>query len=134
MPCLAEIVLDQGFVRAMPPGQKITAAYMSLRNISEQDVVVSGVSSDIAPRVEIHESYTREGMMAMRQLPLVTVPAGGRLVLAPGGVHLMLFNIGEQLKEGDQVNILVAYKNGASQQFSLPVKRQQMASSDHRHH
>ena len=56
-PALAGVVLDHGFVRAMPPGQKITAAYMSLTNTDAQDAVVSAVSSDMAARVEIHESY-----------------------------------------------------------------------------
>jgi periplasmic copper chaperone A len=133
-PALAGVVLDHGFVRAMPPGQKITAAYMSLTNTDAQDAVVSAVSSDMAARVEIHESYIRDGMMAMRPLTVITVPAQGRLEFAPGGAHLMLFGIERQLKEGDQVNISLQYNNGVSQQFLLPVKRQQMTSNHHMHH
>tara|TARA_B110000444_G_scaffold185377_1_gene174445 strand:- start:298 stop:702 length:405 start_codon:yes stop_codon:yes gene_type:complete len=134
MPGLADILLDHGFVRATPPGQKMTAAYMCLTNSGAEDVVIEGVSIKIAARTEIHESYVRDGMMAMRQLPLITVPAGGRVELVPGGMHMMLFGVTNPLNEGEEVNIVLQYKNAASQQFYLPVQRQRMTSNHNTYH
>lgn len=125
VPGLAGVELGHGYVRAMPPGQTMTAAYIRVSNSGDQDVLITAVRSSIAAKVEIHESVERDGMLSMRQLPSLLVRAGGTLQLVPGGTHLMFFNVGERLIEGDQVAVSLEYDDGSSQQFSLPVTRGQ---------
>ena len=70
----------------------MTAAYCEVTNRSEDPVDIIGFTSDHAGlRVEIHESTEHSGMMQMRRLARVTIPAKATVSFAPGGKHLMLF-------------------------------------------
>lgn len=83
---------DNAWVRAPVAGRTMTAAYCDVTNASDMPVDIIGFDSDHPGlRVEIHESTEHDGMMQMRRLARVTIPARATVSLAPGGKHLMLF-------------------------------------------
>ncbi|QKV19302.1 copper chaperone PCu(A)C [Oricola thermophila] len=85
--------------RATPPGAPVSGGYMTIRNTgSETDRLVGG-SADFAGKVEIHEMAMEGDVMKMRQLEDgLEIPAGGEVVLKPGGYHVMFMQMKEQLK------------------------------------
>ncbi|MDE0351025.1 MAG: copper chaperone PCu(A)C [Gammaproteobacteria bacterium] len=89
---LAAIVVANGYVRDTLPGQTVTAAYCDLANSSPEDAVLVAVSTPIAASVEIHETRNDAGMVRMRRLENLVVPARSTVRLRPGGRHLMLFD------------------------------------------
>lgn len=117
----AELQVDDGYVRGLPPGQVVTAAFMTLRNDAEQAVSIVSASSDSAEQTEIHAHVHNNGMMRMEKVDSITVPAKGRFVLAPGEHHLMLINLSKPLKQGDQVTIALSLGDGSIQTVQLPV-------------
>lgn len=86
----ASIVAGQAWARATPPGAGVGAGYLTIDNRGPQPDRLLSVSSPVAKRVEIHEMSMQGGVMRMRKVDGgLPVEAGGKLVLAPRGKHLM---------------------------------------------
>ncbi len=117
----AELLVEEGYVRGLPPGQTVTAAFMTLRNSGPDDLVLTSGRSAASEKVEFHQHSHDNGMMRMRQLQQLVVPAGGELSLAPGGLHLMLIGLQQVLQEGDTVVIDLCAATGGCNSFELPV-------------
>src|SRR3954470_21643953 len=95
----AQITVQEAWARATPPGAKIGAGYLTVRNAGAADKLVSA-SSPAAERVETHISIREGDISRMREVKGYEVPARGALELKPGGAHLMLMNIKAPLKDG----------------------------------
>ncbi|MCI1141584.1 copper chaperone PCu(A)C [Sphingomonas sp. WKB10] len=88
------------------------AAYFTLHG-GRSDATLIDVSADVAVRAEIHESMSGAGGMAgMKPLASVAVPAGAKVVFAPGGKHVMLFDINPRAKAGKIFNLTLNFANG----------------------
>ena len=96
------------------------AAYMTLSSDGGGDRLV-GASTDIAEAVELHETTAEDGSMAMQPVDGVEIPAGGEAVLEPGGLHVMLIDVTEELAEGDTVDITLTFENAGEQTVSAEV-------------
>jgi copper(I)-binding protein len=105
---------EQAFIRAMPPGQQVTAAFLKLVNNSDRACVITGGSSPIATEIQIHEHQHSDGMMKMRPLPSVTVEAGQSLMFEPGQLHLMLFGVQATLVPGERQVLALTSENCGS--------------------
>lgn len=116
------IVVDDPWIRAVPPSASATAGYFVLANGSGEDRVLEAVTVAGIPRVEIHETTMTDGVMRMRRLDSVTIPAGQTAVFAPGGRHLMLF--ADPLPAaGSTVTVELAFADGRALAFEAPVRR-----------
>ncbi|MDP1682465.1 MAG: copper chaperone PCu(A)C [Burkholderiales bacterium] len=102
--------VTDAWVRLPPPGAQIAAAYFTIE--SKQTLSLSSVTSPAAEVVEIHTMSMHNGMMEMRQLPALALEAGKPVKLEPGGLHLMLINPKQALKEGDTVHLVLNFKQG----------------------
>jgi copper(I)-binding protein len=118
------VAIMDNWVRANAPGQSVGAAYMTL--LSAQDSTMVKVESDIAGSVEIHSMKMEDGVMKMRMLEELPLKAGKAEKLAPGGFHLMLFDLKKPLTAGESVNFTLSFKdaggNTTQQQVTLPIK------------
>lgn len=92
---LAELVIEDGFVRQPIPGRSITAAFMTIRNTSADDIILTEARLEGAGSVEIHTHSHKDGVMKMRQIHQLPIKAGQAVILEPGGLHLMVFGITE---------------------------------------
>ena len=105
---------EQAYIRAMPPGQQITAAFLKLVNSTDRACVITGGSSPIASDLQIHEHQRSDGMMKMRPLESVTIEAGQSLLFKPGQLHLMLFGLQTPLVPGQQQVLALTTENCGS--------------------
>ena len=115
-------VMD-AYVREVPPNMPNSAAFMQLMNGSSEAVDLVSASSGAANVVELHEHAKVGGMMQMRQIPKITVPANGSVTLQPGGLHVMLIGLTRKLKEGETVTLTLNFSNGESVSLDAPVKK-----------
>ena len=84
----------------------MTGAFGTITNTSEQDVHVAAVTTGLTERAELHETVMVDGAMTMQQMQDgFTVPAGGELVLEPGGNHLMLMELSAPIRAGEDVEL-----------------------------
>lgn len=98
------------------------AVYMTIANRgAEADAVVSA-ASDAAGLVELHEVKNEGGVMAMRPLPRLPLPAGGTLELKPGGYHVMLLGLTRPLHAGDTVKVTLTFEKAAPLTIEAAVR------------
>jgi periplasmic copper chaperone A len=134
--CPQEIRLaEPAWVRLPPPGLPVTAAYMALANNGGTDLAVTGAESPVAGVTELHEHVRDEaGVMRMRQVASMPLPAGGALTLEPGGLHLMLIDLNRALLEGEHLPLTLHLADGRSLEVSAEVRRGGPAPMHHGHH
>ncbi len=92
------------WVRAMPPGRAMTAAYATIENKGTVDVTLTGVSASRGD-ASLHESMRVDGRMSMRPVEKLSIPAGGEIRLEPGGLHVMLMGLERVPAEGESVEL-----------------------------
>lgn len=90
---MAELVVEDGFVRNPIPGRTMSAAFMEIHNASNSDVILTHATLEGAKSVEMHTHTHEEGVMRMRQIFKLSIKAGESVILEPGGLHLMVFGI-----------------------------------------
>ncbi|MGA1717889.1 MAG: copper chaperone PCu(A)C [Aquiluna sp.] len=84
----------------------MTAVYGTLTNNTQQDVVLVGGETEIAGVVEVHEMTMIGGEMKMQEIDGgLTIPAGMSIVLEPGGNHLMLMMLTDDLEAGEEISV-----------------------------
>ncbi|MBA3032393.1 MAG: copper chaperone PCu(A)C [Gammaproteobacteria bacterium] len=110
-------------VRQAPPGAKVTGAYMTLRNAGDRAVPLVTAGSVAAHITELHNHINDGGVMRMRQVKEIVVPAKGEVMLKPGSYHVMLIDMKAPLKDGDTVAITLGFADGSSKTIDVPVKR-----------
>ena len=116
-----------------PGGVEVSAGYLEIANSASADDRVVGVSSPRAARVEIHEMSMDGGVMRMRAVEGgLSAPAGGRVALAPGGLHLMFFGVTQPFVEGESIPVTLTFANAGDIEVSLTVRRPAVgAHSEH---
>lgn len=126
------IAITMPFVRATPPMLPNSAAFMSIANHDAIDHSVVSASSDISEVVELHTHIHEGGMMRMRRIDQITIPANDRTQLKPGGLHIMLIGLKQTLRPGNHVEITLNFEDGSQQHVTAPIKKIGMMM--HRHH
>jgi len=118
-----DLVITQAWSRATPSGAKIAGAYVTIENRGAAPDRLIGGSGDIAGRFEIHEMAMDGGVMKMRPLDKgLAIEPGKTVKLAPGGYHLMLFDLKSQLKQGDKVPVTLQFEKAGKVALSLDVE------------
>src|SRR6202049_3477508 len=123
-PALAEevkagdLVITQAWSRATPGGAKIGGGYLTIENKGATPDRLIGGSADVAGKVEVHEMATNNGVMTMRPLDKgLLIEPGKTVKLAPGGYHLMLFDLKSPLKQGDKLAVTLECAKGGKADF-----------------
>lgn len=117
------ISISDEWVRATP-SREVGAAYLTLQ--SPHDTALVKVESPAADKVEIHSMTMDDGVMRMRMMDSLPLPAGEAVKLEPGGFHLMLFGLKQPLEAGTQVEFTLHFKDNAGKTITMktssPVK------------
>jgi copper(I)-binding protein len=121
-PAMAEIIVQEAYVRGLPPGVTNTAAYMTLRNTGDVPLALTGAATDIAGMTMLHRTVARDGMMHMEHVEAIEIPAQGELKLESGGLHLMLMNLKSTPMPGTAVALTLAFADGTTVAVSAPVR------------
>ncbi len=111
------------YVRAVPPGQTVSAAFMQLENTSGIMIAVVNAASPVSKVVELHTHTHENGMMKMRRVEKIDIPANGKTVLKPGGLHIMLIDLHEPLKVDQKVPVTLEFEDGSRKTIEAPVRK-----------
>ncbi|MBF0137538.1 MAG: copper chaperone PCu(A)C [Magnetococcus sp. DMHC-1] len=119
------LAVQGAWVREAPPSMQITAAYMILRNTSDQPMTLVGVTTPDFSKVEIHETVHENDQARMQAMKELLIPAQGRIALQPNGYHLMLINPKRNapLRPGDSVNLILTFKDGKTLPVTATVQK-----------
>ncbi|EGV18212.1 copper chaperone PCu(A)C [Thiocapsa marina] len=119
----AEVSIGDPYARAVPPGQPNSAVFMSLENQTEAPQALIGAESAVSEIVELHTHVEEDGMMRMRRIEKIEVPAGETVTLKPGGLHVMLIGLKQTLEPSDTVDLTLIFEDGSRIPVQAPVRR-----------
>jgi copper(I)-binding protein len=118
-----QVSVADPYVRMAPPGTKTTGAFMLLKNTGDKEAKLITAASSAASVTELHNHINDGGVMRMRQVKEIAVPAKGEVALKPGSYHVMLIDMKAPLKEGDHVVITLGFADGSSKEVHATVKK-----------
>jgi len=130
---LAQVSVKDAWVRGTVAGQSATGAFMQLASTADTSLV--GVTSPVAKVVEIHSMVQEGGVMKMRAVSALALPAGKPVELSPGGYHVMLMDLAQPLKDGDKVPLTLTFadKSGKKTTQDVTATVRPLASAQHKH-
>lgn len=116
------IVVTDAWARAAATGN--SAAYMTLRNTGPAADRLIRAESDVATAVELHQTSMEGGMMKMAPVDGIALPAGERVELKPGGLHVMLIGLQRELKAGEKLKLKLYFEQAGAQEIAVEVRKQ----------
>ena len=123
LPILAadRLVINDAWTPQAPPG-RLMAGFLELHNPGDQDVVLVDAESPDFDRVEIHTMVMVDGVMRMRRLDKLIIPAGETVKLEPGGLHLMMMGPEVTPGLGDALEITLIAEDDSRASFSSIIR------------
>ncbi|MCY3883831.1 MAG: copper chaperone PCu(A)C [Gammaproteobacteria bacterium] len=112
--------VENAWIRAPTTSNSMTAAYCGFSNRGEQDITIVSARSLSVGSIEFHESRYENEMHRMIQLKEFVIPAKGKLSLEPGGMHLMLFNLSNDIDSSTQIEFTTS--TGESFEYTFHIK------------
>ncbi|MFG6449448.1 copper chaperone PCu(A)C [Roseateles sp. BYS180W] len=133
----AQVQVSDAWARGTVPQQKASGVFLQLQSPSATRLVAA--RSPSANSVEIHEMTMEDSVMKMRQLPNgLELPAGQRVALKPGGLHIMLMGLKGQLVAGQELPLTLVFQDAAGARTELelkvPVRDMKAAAGGHSGH
>ena len=118
-----KLLIDHPWVRATPQGASVGAGYLVIRNRGKSSDRLVSASAPIAGRVEIHQMTVKDEVMTMRPVEGgITVGSGKSVELKPNGLHLMLMELKEPLKEGENVPATLVFEKAGKIDVEFKVE------------
>jgi len=130
--------VHDAWVRATVPQQQATGAFMELNASIDSKLVRA--TSPVSDHVELHEMTMQDNVMKMREVPSIALPKGKTVDLKPGGYHIMLLDLKQQIHAGDKVPLTLTFEhaNGKEEVITVqapahPLGEKPAASGEHDH-
>lgn len=115
-----QLYVDSGYVRLPAVKGNPGVAYFTIHGGNNGSTLVS-VTSPSVIKSELHESMTGGGMASMAPIRNVAIAPGAEISFAPGGKHVMLFQINRNVKPGDTMPLIFTFANSVRIQYDAPV-------------
>lgn len=129
------LTVEGAWVREQADQSAMTAAYFTLCNGTMAPVTLTGLSTELAGLVELHEtSRDEKGVVSMAPTGEITLPPGELLVFEPGGKHAMLMSLAGSIKPGDKAALHLQFADGTSVTAEAVARAAVEAAGDHGGH
>ena len=115
--------LRDAWAAPTPGGVNVSAGFLTIVNGAATADRLISAASPRASRVELHEMAMAGDVMQMRPADDFEIAPGQQVELAPGGLHLMFYEVATPFAEGEEVPVTLTFENAGSVTVSLPVRR-----------
>lgn len=120
------VEIENAWARATPPGSTVASVYAQVEAQQTDEIVA--ISTPAAERVEIHATSEAAGVMKMRPVSSVPLPANEPVKFEAGGLHLMLIGLRKPLVAGSSIPLTFAFRSAAP----LTIEADVVAPADDR--
>jgi copper(I)-binding protein len=123
-PTSPNIIIEEIWARQSPLAEGNGAAFMVIKNNGGEADALVGARTEISDVVELHETIMQDDVMRMRPIEgqRLEVPAGGEVMLAPGGLHIMFIDLNRQLNPDDTFPVILVFEKSGEMQVEVPVR------------
>lgn len=119
----SSVVVERPWARATPGGAKTGAAYLTLINNGESKDQLLGATTPVADKVQFHSTTDENGMSRMREIPVIDLAPHGRTTFNPGGMHIVLVDLKQPLKEGQTFSLTLSFARAGKVDVAVPVAK-----------
>ncbi len=118
------LTIEDVWARQSPAAEGTSAAYMTLKNSGNEADTLVKVTTKVSDAAEIHEMSMENQVMKMRPVSgqRLEIPARGAVELKPGGLHIMLIGLKQQLKPGDKIDITLTFEKTGEMTVQAEVR------------
>jgi copper(I)-binding protein len=116
-----DIVVNQAFARATPPCAMAGGAFFKIENKGKASDRLLAVASPAAGMAELHTMTHEGGVMRMRAVDAIEIKPGETVALAPGGLHVMLMDLKQPLKEGSRFPLTLTFERAGKVRIEVSV-------------
>ncbi|WP_261818027.1 copper chaperone PCu(A)C [Vibrio gallicus] len=120
------VEVSHAWAKETPPTATTSAIFLTLSNPTKTDRNLISASTEAAGITELHTHLKENGIMKMRQVKSIAIPAGKSTQLKPHGLHVMLFDLKQPLTEGMIIPLSLTLDSGRVINLSVPVKKMVM--------
>jgi periplasmic copper chaperone A len=124
--------------RETPPTAQVGGGFMTLSNSGKSDDALVAIKAGVSGKVELHTHTMEEGVMKMREVPKIVVPAGGKTELKPGSFHVMFIDMKAPFKAGDTFPATLVFEKAGELKVDFTIrpygyKPPGASQADHKH-
>lgn len=117
-----DVVIDKSFARAAIQQQRNSAAFMGITNQGGRHAAIVSAKSPVAEIVELHTHINDNGVMRMRKIKQIELTPQKMVLLKPGGLHIMLLGLNQDLKPDDKIDVTLVFDDGSEKLLRVPVQ------------
>jgi len=128
-PVEPNITIANASIRMPLPGQSTAAAYFDIVNTGAKDVLLNATTS-LSDKVELHNHLHENGVMTMRRVESVTIPAQQTTAFKSGGLHVMMFEA-DMVRADEFVPLTLSFEKTGD--VTIKIEIGQTAPSGHNH-
>ena len=131
------LAVEGAYIKLLPEVVTTNAGYMTVKNQSSKAMTLISASSPFSNRIEFHNHVMESGMMKMQQQLQVMIPENSSREFAPGGLHLMLFDVDVAYRQHKEIPMTLRFDDGTHLDISFSIGKQAKTESDansHHHH
>jgi copper(I)-binding protein len=116
-----KIAVSGTWARATVPGQTSAAAYLQIANSGDGADTLAGVSAEVGDAT-MHSSSMDGGVMRMRPLKSLSVPAHSTVQFQPGGNHIMITGLKQPLRDGESFTLALGFQRSGVQRVKVEIR------------
>jgi len=116
-----DIEIKDVWARATPGGAQTAAVYATI--VSAADDRLTGAATPAAKEAQLHTMATDNGVMTMRQVDDINLPAGQPVTLKPGGYHIVPTGLTQPLVEGQTFPLTLTFAKTGNRQVTVSVQK-----------
>jgi periplasmic copper chaperone A len=111
-----------------PHGASTGVIYMDIINSGTADRLLGAQAEDVAATTELHTSHFEGNLVHMRKVDTIDIPSNETTSLKAAGAHLMLVNLKQSLKSGQNFILFLHFERAGTMQLSVPIQKHQNSS------
>lgn len=115
--------IENAYIKQTPPNAKTTAIFLTIKNDSDKDISLLKAKTNLSEISELHTHANENGKTIMKEVPNIEIKAHSSTELKPGGLHIMIFDIKNQIDENTQTDLTLYFDNNQSIELkNIPSK------------
>lgn len=115
------ITIKKTWARASIGTSRPAAAYMTIENMGDTPDVLMKIETPFAGVSEVHKTVMEDDISKMGPVGPLTIQAGSSIVLAPGGLHIMLMMLKKPLRKGESFPLILNFENAGLVELNVPI-------------
>ncbi len=133
----ADVEINDIYARASIAGVPNSAVFMNITNKENKVIKLISASSLASKKAELHTHVKENEMMKMVKVEDFEIAPNETLELKPGGNHIMLLGLKNELKAGDKIDLKLEFEGQSVELKDIIVKdlkNSMKNSANHAHH